>query len=128
MSYNESLNSNSNYPLMSQSEWDNAPWNIEDLPEKNFAITVSCSLSKDTEVTSNNYDETGFYGAGSLNEPYNEYTRSEKTIKQIIDFAKEAAQYFLTNNDFKVRPKYTLKKIADSCEGWTVDEENVEQI
>lgn len=117
-----------NYDYPVGADTPEAPWNIEDLPEKNFAITVSCSLSKDTEVVSNNYDETGFYGAGSLNEPYNEYTCSEKTIKQIIDFAKEAAQYFLANNDFKVRPKYTLKKIVDSCEGWTVDEENVEQI
>ena len=32
MSYNESLNGNSNYPPMSQSEWDNAPWNQVDNP------------------------------------------------------------------------------------------------
>lgn len=27
MSYNESLSKSSNYPLMSQSEWVDAPWN-----------------------------------------------------------------------------------------------------
>lgn len=117
---------NYDYPVGADTPY--APWNIKDPPEKNFAIAVSCSLSKDTEVTTSNYDEYGNNGGGTLLEPYNEYICSEKTIKQIIDFAKEAAQYFLANKNFKIRPKCTLKMLADSCEGWTIDEENVEQI
>ena len=34
MSYNESLRADSNYPPMSQSDWDRAPWNEVELPPK----------------------------------------------------------------------------------------------
>ena len=68
MSYNESLNGNSNYPPMSQSEWDNAPWNQVDNPEREIEVTVSVTLSKtvkikvsDYEITDSGKDEDGEY-------------------------------------------------------------------
>ena len=68
MSYNESLNSNSNYPPMSQSEWDNAPWNQIDNPKKEIEVTVSVTLSKtvkikvsDYEIADSGKDEDGGY-------------------------------------------------------------------
>ena len=68
MSYNESLNGNSNYPLMSQSEWDSAPWNQVDNPEREIEATVSVTLSKtvkikvsDYEITDSGKDEDGEY-------------------------------------------------------------------
>lgn len=68
MSYNESLNNNSNYPLMSQSEWDSAPWNQVDNPEREIEVTVSVTLSKtvkikvsDYEITDSGKDEDGEY-------------------------------------------------------------------
>lgn len=68
MSYNESLNGDSNYPTMSQSEWNNAPWNQEDNPEKEIEVTVSVTLSKtvkvrvsDYEITDSGRDEDGEY-------------------------------------------------------------------
>lgn len=61
MSYNESLNGNSNYPPMSQSEWDNAPWNQSDPEEKEFKVTVSQTLSKSTTVTTSDYIPGGYF-------------------------------------------------------------------
>ena len=61
MSYNESLNNNSNYPLMSQSEWDNAPWNQNDPEEKEFEVTISQTLSKSTTVTTSDYIPGGYF-------------------------------------------------------------------
>ena len=61
MSYNESLNGNSNYPPMSQSEWDNAPWNQSDPEEKEFEVTVSQTLSKSTTVTTSDYIPGGYF-------------------------------------------------------------------
>lgn len=58
MSYNESLNGDSNYPTMSQSEWNNAPWNQEDNPEKEIEVTVSVTLSKTVKVRVSNYEIT----------------------------------------------------------------------
>ena len=44
MSYNESLKSDSNYPPMSQSEWDRAPWNEKQ--EVEVEVTVLVSIEK----------------------------------------------------------------------------------
>ena len=55
MSYNESLLANSNYPPMSQSQWDNAPFNQVDVPEKDFEVTCSQSLSRTATVWTSNY-------------------------------------------------------------------------
>lgn len=46
MSYNESVRANSNYPAMSKSEWDRAPWNddVEEMEE--IEVTVLVSLEK----------------------------------------------------------------------------------
>lgn len=101
----------------------NAPWNQEDPPEKSFSVTVSCSISKDVDVTSTEYDYDD-----KLECPWIDYTESEYTPSEIIEFAKQCAEYMLSNKDYKVKSKYGLKKMIDSCKGWTVDEENAEQV
>ena len=61
MSYNESLRANSNYPPMSQSDWDRAPWNeVEQLP-KDIEVTISVTVSKTMKVPVRDYtiDEEG---------------------------------------------------------------------
>ena len=55
MSYNISNRGDSNYPVMSQSQWDAAPWNQENLPEKEFNVVCSQTLSKAAAVFTNNY-------------------------------------------------------------------------
>lgn len=117
-----------NYDYPAGADTPDAPWNEVDPPEKTFDITISYSLSKDIEVTSDNYDETGFNGESSLNEPWNAYTDNEYTVDQIIDFAKKCAEYMLNKHDYSIDNKFTLKKMIDSCKGWTVDEENAEQV
>ena len=117
---------NWDYPMGADTPY--APWNEVDPPEKTFDITISYSLSKDIEVTSDNYDETGFNGAGLLNEPWAEYTDNEYTVEQIIDFAKQCAELMLTKQDYSIKSKRGLKIMLDSCKGWTVDEENAEQV
>lgn len=61
MSYNESLLPNSNYPPMSQSEWDNAPWNQSSPKPKEIEVTVSITLSKTMKIEVDDYiyDEDG---------------------------------------------------------------------
>ena len=61
MSYNESLRANSNYPPMSQSDWDRAPWNEIELPPKEVEVTVSVTISKTMKVPVGDYiiDEEG---------------------------------------------------------------------
>ena len=113
---------NYNYPMGADTK--DAPWNQEDLPEKLFGITVSCSLSKDVDVTSTDYDPLN----DELNCPWDDYTESEYTPSEIIEFAKQCAEYMLSNKDYKVKSKYGLKKMINSCTGWNTDEANAEQV
>ena len=55
MSYNESLNSNSNYPPMSQSEYDRAPWSEKEYPPKDVEVTVSITVSRTMKVPVTDY-------------------------------------------------------------------------
>ena len=61
MSYNESLRANSNYPTMSQSDYDRAPWNEIELPLKDIEVTISVTGSKTMKVPVRDYiiDEEG---------------------------------------------------------------------
>lgn len=132
MSYNESLNANSNYPPMSQSEWDSAPFNQEDLPEREFEVAVSYSISKDAKVTTDDYDggeydEDGYWCAGDMNNPTEAYENSSKSITEILEFAKKCAEYMLSTKNYEIEDKYSLRELLDSCQGWNVDKFNVEQ-
>ena len=112
-----------NYPPGAAND-PNAPWNQKDPPEKLFSVTVSCSLSKDVDVTSTDYDPL----SDKLNCPWEAYIASEYTPSEIIEFAKQCAEYMLSNKDYKVKSKYGLEKMIDSCTGWNTDEENAEQV
>lgn len=126
MSYNESLNPNSNYPIMTQSQWDSAPFSQEDPPEREFDVTVTYCISKDTRVTSDDYDVIGddYF---SLNHPIDDYHTAEYSPEEIFAFAKECAENMLAQKDYSIKDKYALQQMIDSCKGWTVDEEDVEQ-
>ena len=112
---------NWDYPM--GADTPDAPWNEVDPPKKTFDITISYSLSKDVDISSINYDSDD-----KLDCPWNDYTESEYTPSEIIEFAKQCAEYMLSNKDYKVKFKYGLKKMINSCTGWTVDEENAEQV
>ena len=45
-----------NYPMMSASELEMAPWMQEDPQEKSFEVTCSQSLSKTVDVVTNSYN------------------------------------------------------------------------
>ena len=112
---------NYNYPMGANTK--DTPWNQKDPPKKLFSVTVSCSLSKDVDISSINYDFDD-----KLDCPWDDYTESEYTPSEIIEFAKQCAEYMLSNKGYKVKSKYGLKKMIDSCTGWNTDEENAEQV
>ena len=153
MSYNESLKSNSNYPPMTQSQWDNAPWNEVEVPEKDFDVTISQTLSKDTTICTNDYipgasgvdyesdDEGGCY-ASSYQDPddtsdtnwgkaYREehYTPLD-LIKLLGDKCKQELKELeeLGSNDapyYYHQKKKELIHLIDECSCWTDDETEI---
>lgn len=109
-----------------------APYNQIDYPEEDFAVAVSCSLSKETTVTTSNYDggeydEDGVWCAGDINNPVEAYEESEHPIEDIISFAKDCAEHMIEAKDYSIMSKYGLESMVRSCKGWTVDELNVEK-
>ena len=62
------MNKSGDYPIMSQSEIERAPWNQSDNPEREIEVTISISLSKtvkikvsDYEIIDSGKDEDGNY-------------------------------------------------------------------
>ena len=151
MSYNESLGPNSNYPAMSQSQWDSAPFNDPEVPEEDFEITCSQTLSKTVTVTTNNYipgtsgvdyerdDEGGYYASGWHDDPdtsdtnwAEEYKENGfKTPLELIGLLKEYLEKDLRNiqkdmlpneRSYKATKAHMLKGLIEECEGWINDE------
>jgi hypothetical protein len=141
MSYNESLNPNSNYPLMSQSQWDSAPFNEVDVPEQDFDVTCSQTLSKTVTITTNNYipgasgvdyepnDEGGYDAVGWHDEDdtsdtdwANEYHDNDyHTPLQLIQLLKQVLETNLQHGIVFKSPKFT-QDLINECADWQEDE------
>ena len=145
MSYNESLNSNSNYPLMSQSEWESAPWNKEETPEKEFDVTCCQTLSKTVTVLTCNYipgasgvdyeyDPEGSVAVGwqdpddtSDTDWAKEYHDNDyHTPLQLIELFKQYLENDL-NRMGEVKNKRWIKHLIEECSDWTEDETDYEE-
>ena len=153
MSYNESLSPNSNYPAMSQSQWDSAPFNEPDVPEEEFNVTCSQSLSKSTTVWTDNYipgasgadyepdGEGGYCAVGWHDDPdtsdtnwMEEYHDNDHyTPIQLIELFKETLKNQLeswegTEDTNAGRSQIKrIKHLIEECDGWTEDDVEVFQ-
>ena len=109
MSYNESLKSNSNYPPMTQSQWDEAPFNEVDPPKKEVTVCFSQSLSKSVNILAD-YDD---YNEDFINLNY-DYNQQHLTPLEIIEEFKKA----LEKGEIPKNKQYWI----DECKGWINDE------
>lgn len=134
MSYNESLNGNSNYPPMSQSEWDNAPWNQSDPEEKEFEVTVSQTLSKSITVTTSDYIPGGYFPETEWDiDGYHTITCHEPDDTSDTDWKKAYNNEHYTPlgliQEFKEMlekntpiPETRRKHLIDECMNWIEDD------
>lgn len=127
MSYNESLRSNSNYPAMSQSQWDSAPWNEPVIPDKTFDVLISQTLSKNTEVTTNDYtprfdEEDGPYADTEDTDFESAYMEEHMTPLQLIEKFKEFLTKHLPDPVVDLAEYKKWKKLISECDGWVEDE------
>ena len=136
MSYNESLSANSNYPPMTQSQWDNAPFNEVDIPEKDFEVTCCQSLSRTATVTTNNYIpgacgvdyEDGIAVGWQDDDDFRNTDWSKeygecgyKTPLQLIQLFKQFLEEQKSHGFVFKTPGFTDKLIKE-CDGWVDDE------
>ena len=114
MSYNESLNGNSNYPPMSQSEWDNAPWNQVDNPEREIEVTVSVTLSKTVKIKVSDYEITDS-GRDDDGEYFEDVDYSNCDLKGAVEeqiVLPQSAHMYVKNNP----------KVHEDLSNWCVDD------
>lgn len=131
MSYNESLRSNSNYPPMSQSQWDAAPFNEEVIPDREFDVICSQTLSKSMTVTTNNYqpefdEEDGRTYANTEDTDWSEAFANSggyTPLELIQLFGQILESFFKCGIVFKT-PKYT-QDLINECKGWQNDDTEI---
>ena len=138
----------SNYPD-GLSDWTpGTPWNEPEIPDEDFEITCSQSLSRTATVTTNNYipgasgvdyepdDEGGCYAVGWHDDPdtsdtnwAEEYHDNDHyTPIQLIGLYKETLKEQLKSwegMDEIPSAKAQIRRIEhliEECEGWTEDE------
>lgn len=101
MSYNIPSRS-SNYPLMSQSEWDAAPFNQEENTAQKVKVTVSVTISKTVEVEVSDYT-----------------VEKEMNEEGLVDF-----NYDFSDCDLRaaVRQQINLPEDSKEFKDWIVDD------
>lgn len=113
-------NNSDNYPTMSSSEWNKAPFNSKD--EKTVFVTVSVTMSKTFPVKVDKYKivEEGRTGDGAY---YEEIECDEQTLRQAVEeqvnLPQDAGNLFEANYKF---PPYAKDKISKDLKGWCVDD------
>lgn len=103
-----------NYPLMSQSEWDNAPFNKEKQSPQKVDVTVSITLSKTVQVEVDDYTTEEVW-----DEDYHgiDYDFSECDLKQAVK-----NQIYLPNEAFRCIDYRNWAKAKNDLKDWCVDD------
>lgn len=134
-----------NYDYPYGADGPNAPWNDVEVPEKDFDVVCSQSLSKTVTVTTNDYipgasgvdyesDGEGGYVAEGWHDPDDTsdtnwkeaYESCAMTPMNIIEACKTLSKFLLTCGTTTV-DGLNLKKLEAECESWTIDEYDIEE-
>lgn len=129
-----------NYPPGSDTA--DAPWNEVEVPDMEFDVTISMSLSKTVKCSTNKYNPI------VIDEPHNRlheeypdtsdtpwsevYGDNHKTIPELLEELKKYIQKDLNNlaNDEtkidKAFHRRRLEFLMKECDNWVVDEEDYE--
>lgn len=122
----------SNYPPGVSDNTLDAPWNDPVVPEREFEITISQTLSKTVTVTTDNYIpevdlETGHvYTNTSETDWYEVYEEQHLNIQELLVILKEYATRDLKNTIPDSGKGRELKDIIEACENWIVDDYCIE--
>lgn len=108
----------------------NAPYNEVEVPERDFNVSISQSLSKDTTITTTQYvpeydEEDGHTYANTDDTDWTKaYLECAYDPIGIIEACKKIAEYLRDNGTFRVGSIH-LKTLIDNCENWVVNETTV---
>ena len=118
--------SNYGYGLTDHSP--NTPWNEPIIPERDFELTISQSLSKGVTVCTNQYnpeydEEYGQTFANTEDTDWNKVFKENDyhTPLQLIQLLGEVLQKDLEHGIVFKNPRFT-QELINECQGWTEDE------
>lgn len=94
----------------------NAPWNQEELPEREIEVTVSITLSKTVKIKVSDYTITGS-GKDEDGEYFEDVDYSDCNLKGAVE-----EQIILPQNAYS---KVTNRQAYNDLKGWNVDEMEV---
>jgi hypothetical protein len=126
-----------NYPPGAAND-PNAPYNEVEIPEREFDVTISMSLSRTVQCYTNKYipevdEENGHLYVDTSDTPWSEvYGDNHKTIPELLEELKKYIQKDLDNladDETKMDKAFhrrRLEFLLNECEDWTVDEEDYE--
>ena len=116
----------------------NAPYNEVEVPEREFDVTISMSLSRTVQCYTNKYipevdEENGHLYVDTSDTPWSEvYGDNHKTIPELLEELKKYIQKDLDNladDETKMDKAFhrrRLEFLLTECDEWTVDEEDYE--
>ena len=126
-----------NYPPGAAND-PNAPYNEVEVPEREFDVTISMSLSRTVQCYTNKYipevdEENGHLYVDTGDTPWSEvYGDNHKTIPELLEELKKYIQKDLDNladDETKIDKAFhrrRLEFLLTECDEWTVDEEDYE--
>lgn len=134
MSYNESLNPNSNYPLMSQNQWDNAPFNDVPTEPYEFDCIITQTVQKYVGVETKSYnmevdEEDGCVYRESDGADWDEeYGEQHLDIPELLEALQGLAKEKLEKcKDLSISEKNRLNRLIEESDGWESAEKSVEE-
>ena len=116
----------------------NAPYNEVEIPEREFDVTISMSLSRTVQCYTNKYipevdEENGHLYVDTSDTPWSEvYGDNHKTIPELLEELKKYIQKDLDNladDETKMDKAFhrrRLEFLLTECDEWIVDEEDYE--
>lgn len=114
------------YPLGAYDDPD-APYNEKEIPEKEFGVLCSQTLSKSTKCSTSDYIYDDYFEPAYIDtsetnwkDVYAENDR--RTPLQLIDLFKNYLSNKLTGNPPVSESSSFLKHLMEDCEGWIEDE------
>lgn len=136
MSYRYIKNFNSNYPLMSQRELKNTPWNEVSVPGIERDCEVTETISRRITLSTTDYsveedwnDEFGkCISADTSETDWNEeYNCKEYTALELIDKLKAYVEVDIKNTSPNTGKGRELQRLLSACSGWEQVESEVEE-
>ena len=122
---------NYNYPAGADNP--SAPWNEPVIPEQEFEIHITQTLSKNAIVSTDDYipetdDETGEISVDTTDTNWlEEYEKDHFTPLQLIAFLKRYLEEELSHDGSVSKNPLYIKYLISECDNWVNEETEIEE-